>query len=146
MLVARKRPKNGHCSLETDAEITRRAQGPPVFFCQKGDLISAAKNETISSPNIINYISLMLIKMCCLLLSNLLQKRKRHQNSYKDFPLAASHAWGAPEEGDVQKVRSKSLVTKLFSLSAAYILALGAEGMMASARCYFPKNKPTKVC
>lgn len=41
------------CSLGADAEITRRAQGPPVFFCQQGDLISAAKNETIPSPNII---------------------------------------------------------------------------------------------
>lgn len=85
--------------------------------------------------------------MCHLLLSNSLQKRRKwHQNSYKAFALAGSHAWGAAEEGDVQKVRSKSLVTKLFPLSAACILALGAEGTMASARCYFPKNKPTKVC
>lgn len=85
--------------------------------------------------------------MCHLLLSNSLQKRSKwHQNSYKAFPLAGSHKWGAPEEGDVQKVRNKSHVTKLFPLSAAYSLALDAEGTMAPARCYFPKNKPTKAC
>lgn len=147
MLVARKRPKYGHCLFSRSwCRNYKACPRSPSVLLSAGRFNLCCQKWDNSLPQY-NYISLRLIKMCHLLLSNSLQKRRKwHQNSYKAFALAGSHAWGAAEEGDVQKVRSKSLVTKLFPLSAACILALGAEGTMASARCYFPKNKPTKVC